>query len=53
MVTNCYIHYKILHGDSDSTIQAQGYEFMVESGIDRVLDNAIREKESVRKADLQ
>ena len=52
-VGHCYIHYKILHGDSDSTIQAQRYEFMVESSIDRVLDNAMREMQSVRKADLQ
>ena len=53
VVGHCYIHYKILHDDSDSIIQAQGYDFMVKSSNDRVLDNAIREMQSVRKADLQ
>ena len=52
-VGHCYIHYKVLHGDADSAIQAQEYEFMVKCSIDRVVDNAVREMQSVRKADLQ
>ena len=53
VVGHCYIHYKVLHSDADSAIQAQGYEFRFKYSIDRVVDNAVREMQSVRKADLQ
>lgn len=53
VIRHCYARYKILYGDSDSVVQAQGFEFIIMSSIDVAVNEAVLETQAVRQSDLQ